>query len=297
VTLATTRAVAICVVRRGDEILVFDAYDEVDHMTYHRPLGGGIGFGEHSEAAVRREFLEEIGAELAELRLLDVIENAFDLEGVPSHEVVFVYEGRFADPSLYDREAFTVDEGSTTLPGLWRPLDTFDSRTAPLYPDGLLELLTGHPDTGAEVGNGRLMSATAAVVHEERILLVRRRDIGTWEMPGGFVEAGEAPWATAVRECLEESRVEVEAGPLVHVYHRPMQDLTVFVFRCRLVRGEPGPTDESLEAAWFDLDALPDPIVEVVRERIADVAGSARGGYRTQTGRGNADVRGPREGP
>jgi ADP-ribose pyrophosphatase YjhB (NUDIX family) len=46
---------------------------------------------------------------------------------------------------------------------------------------------------------GRLLSASAAVLHEVRILLVRRRDIGTWEMPGGFVEEGEAPWEAAVR--------------------------------------------------------------------------------------------------
>ena len=106
---------------------------------------------------------------------------------------------------------------------------------------------------------GRLLSASAAVLLEGRILLVRRRDIGTWEMPGGFVEEGEAPWEAAVRECREESGVSVHPGPIAGVYHRPRQDLTVFVFRCSYVSGEPIATDEASEAHWFRLQSLPDP--------------------------------------
>ena len=138
---------------------------------------------------------------------------------------------------------------------------------------------------------GRLLSASAAVLLEGRILLVRRRDIGTWEMPGGFVEEGEAPWEAAVRECFEESGVGVHPGPIIGVYHRPRQDLTVFVFRCSYVSGEPIATDEASEAQWFPLESLPEPMVEVVHERIDDVRLGAEVTYRTQTGRGNADVR------
>jgi ADP-ribose pyrophosphatase YjhB (NUDIX family) len=138
---------------------------------------------------------------------------------------------------------------------------------------------------------GRLLSASAAVIRQGRILLVRRRDIGTWEMPGGFVEEGEAPWEAAVRECLEESGVGVRPGPIVGVYHRPRQDLTVFVFRCRYESGEPIATEEASDARWFPVEALPEPMVEVVHERIDDVRLGAEVTYRTQTGRGNADVR------
>jgi 8-oxo-dGTP diphosphatase len=140
--------------------------------------------------------------------------------------------------------------------------------------------------------DGRLVSATAAVVDDARILLIRRRDLGTWEMPGGFVERGEALWDAAVRECFEECRVHAQEGPLVGVYHRPRQDLTVFVFRCRYVEGDPSSTDEASESDWFPMDQLPEPMVEVVRERIEDVRMDVRATYRTQTGQGNADVRG-----
>lgn len=137
------RPVAICIVRRGEEILVFEARDETRDLTFYRPLGGGIDFGERSDGAVRRELQEEIGAELADLQLLTILENVFEFEGKASHEIVFVYEATFADPALYDRETFVVTEETGTLPGVWRPLADFDMTSTPLYPDGLLEFLRG----------------------------------------------------------------------------------------------------------------------------------------------------------
>lgn len=139
------RTIAICVVRRDDAILVFDAHDPYRDLTYHRPLGGALLFGESSEEAVRRELLEEIGAELVDLELLGVIENRFELGGLPAHEIVFVYEGGFVDRSLYEQERFVVIEESETLAGGWMPMTAFDMTTRPLYPTGLLDLLTKDP--------------------------------------------------------------------------------------------------------------------------------------------------------
>jgi 8-oxo-dGTP pyrophosphatase MutT (NUDIX family) len=135
------RPIAICVLRRGDETLVFEARDETRDLTFYRPLGGGIEFGERSDDAVRRELQEEIGAELDELRLLTILESLFEFEGKASHEIVFVYEATFADPDLYDRETFVVSEETGTLPGIWRRLVDFDMASTPLYPEGLLDFL------------------------------------------------------------------------------------------------------------------------------------------------------------
>ena len=62
-------------------------------------MGGGIDFGEMAEAAVRRDLREELDVELLDERLLGVLENLFHAFGRYGHEIVFVYDCRFADQS------------------------------------------------------------------------------------------------------------------------------------------------------------------------------------------------------
>ena len=55
-----------------------------------------------------------------------------------------------------------------------------------------------------------LVGGDAVVVHEGRILLVRRRDDGLWAMPGGLVEVGETVAEAATRELWEETGVRAK---------------------------------------------------------------------------------------
>ena len=136
------RPIAVCVVRKGDKILVLEGDDPAKGEVFYRPLGGCVEFGEHSSQAVVREFREEINAEITGIKLLAVLESIFTYRGEKMHEVVFVYEGRLADISIYERESFTghEDDGSPSKV-LWQPLDYFIKQRAPLYPTGLPELL------------------------------------------------------------------------------------------------------------------------------------------------------------
>jgi ADP-ribose pyrophosphatase YjhB (NUDIX family) len=136
------RPIAICVVRRGEELFVFEGRDEAKDETFYRPLGGGIEFGEYGVDAVQREMREEIGAEIEHVRYLGTLENIFRLEEEAGHEIVLVYEATFVDPALYRApELIGHEEAGRPFRALWKPLRDFETGRAPLYPHGLLRLL------------------------------------------------------------------------------------------------------------------------------------------------------------
>jgi 8-oxo-dGTP pyrophosphatase MutT (NUDIX family) len=142
------RPVAICVFWRGDEILAAEAFDRAKSETFYRPLGGGIGFGESSEEAIRREVREEIGSAVSGLRYLGTLENIFTHNGAPGHEMVQVYAGRLVDESLYSVSHLAgVESNGEPFRAVWKPLNSF-SASCPLYPVGLLELLRSHSGKG-----------------------------------------------------------------------------------------------------------------------------------------------------
>ena len=138
------RPLAICLFRDGDRILVGEGNDPVKRETFYRPLGGGIEFGERAEDALRREIREEIGAEIESPVYLCTLENIFTFNGEAGHEIVMVFDARFADEALYAQEAIagTEFDGTQNFPfkALWKKLDEFGAN-APIYPDGLLDAL------------------------------------------------------------------------------------------------------------------------------------------------------------
>ena len=71
---------------------------------FQRPLGGHVEFGEYALDTIHREFLEEIGQVLTDVRLLGVLENIFGWRGGTEHEVVFIFTAAFADEAAYEIE-------------------------------------------------------------------------------------------------------------------------------------------------------------------------------------------------
>lgn len=134
------RPIAIAVIRRRDEILVFPVPDAVTNVTGYRPPGGTIEFQELGADTVVREIREELDVEIVEPRYLGTVENMFTWIGRPHHELVRVYEARFADASLYSREQFDcIEANGVPFRCIWKRITDFDRE--PLYPGGLLELL------------------------------------------------------------------------------------------------------------------------------------------------------------
>ena len=137
------RPLAICLFRHNDCILVAEGYDPVKEDTFYRPVGGGIEFGEYSEQTIRREILEEIGAEVCELKYLGTLENIFVFNGTPGHEIVQVYNGSLRDTRLYEQTVIVGQEVDIddTFSAVWKHIDEFGEGKAILYPTGLLEIL------------------------------------------------------------------------------------------------------------------------------------------------------------
>jgi ADP-ribose pyrophosphatase YjhB (NUDIX family) len=130
------------------------------------------------------------------------------------------------------------------------------------------------------------VAAFATAVNDDgEILLIRRTDLNVWEAPGGRAAKDESPWDAVVRETQEESGVIVTVKQLAGVYWRPTKPALVFQFLCNVTGGKAASSEEAAEVRFFPLDALPDRIAPVVRERIADSVNSP-GVFRTQQGPG-----------
>jgi len=137
------RPLAICVFCNNNHILVAEGYDPVKGQAFYRPLGGGIEFGEASEQTIHREIMEEIGAEVSDLKYLGTLENIFVFNGTPGHEIVQVYDGVLKDSGLYEQAEVEGKEAEVDLSfkAVWMSLDEFGEGSSTLYPTGLLELL------------------------------------------------------------------------------------------------------------------------------------------------------------
>jgi ADP-ribose pyrophosphatase YjhB (NUDIX family) len=102
-----------------------------------------------------------------------------------------------------------------------------------------------------------------AVFRDGELLLVRERADGGWTLPGGWADVGDVPSQAAEREVFEEAGFLVKAHKVVGIYDtNRVEPLEVFhgykiIFLCDLLDGEPRPSHETSQVAFFDLDEIP----------------------------------------
>jgi len=137
------RPIAICLFRNENRILVSEGFDTVKQSYYYRPLGGGIEYGEESEAAVLREIQEEVGVAVENVQSVGVIENIFTYEGKQGHEIVFVFDAEFSDKSLYELDEICCyeQEANIRFTAKWWSLDEIQENGSRLVPKDLANLL------------------------------------------------------------------------------------------------------------------------------------------------------------
>ncbi|WP_413990776.1 NUDIX hydrolase [Labrys okinawensis] len=130
---------------RDGRLLAAEVYDNEGRVVGVRPLGGTVEFGESSQTALKREFLEELGAEVKVLSGPLVIENLYVFEGENGHEIMFVFEIEFVSNDYRHHETITFSESDgTSGVARWYALEELDRPGSPsLYPKGLKALLSG----------------------------------------------------------------------------------------------------------------------------------------------------------
>ena len=104
----------------------------------------------------------------------------------------------------------------------------------------------------------------AAVIKDDKILLVQEISDERWAMPGGWADVGDIPSEVAVREAKEESGYDVKPMKIIGVFdaNRLGGQLEFFhafkiVFLCELMGGEAATSDETQDVSFFNFDDLP----------------------------------------
>lgn len=96
-----------------------------------------------------------------------------------------------------------------------------------------------------------IVVAAALITRKDGMVIILKNAREEWEFPGGQVEEGETVIQGLLREIEEEAGVHVKVGPLVGVYSRLSQPMTVnFTFLCEWVSGELRTSEESVEVMW-----------------------------------------------
>jgi ADP-ribose pyrophosphatase YjhB (NUDIX family) len=103
------------------------------------------------------------------------------------------------------------------------------------------------------------------VFREGQILLVREAHDGLWALPGGWVDPNESPSEAVTREIFEEAGFTTRALKLLAVFdrakhaHVPPYAFSIYklFIHCQIESGQPRPSIETLEVAFFPEDRLP----------------------------------------
>jgi len=141
------RVVVLGAVQRAEDgrYLVVKGYDRVKDESFYRFIGGGVEFMEYAADALKREFKEEIDADIVVGERLGFLENLFTFNGKNGHEYVIIYDVEFKDKTFYTKKSVIGNEnGEEVFVCEWIDVSSADN---PLYPSGTKELITGRKKT------------------------------------------------------------------------------------------------------------------------------------------------------
>jgi 8-oxo-dGTP diphosphatase len=93
---------------------------------------------------------------------------------------------------------------------------------------------------------------------QSQVLLVKRKDVPVWVLPGGGIEFNESAEEALIREIQEETGYQIQIVRKCAEYS-PINRLASFtsVFICQVQQGECQISSETAAIAFFPLNKLP----------------------------------------
>lgn len=121
------------------------------------------------------------------------------------------------------------------------------------------------------------VSVAGVIVDDRgRALLIKRRDNGHWEPPGGVLEREETIPEALQREVLEETGVKIALPATLTGVYKNMNGLIVsLVFRCRAADGTPTTGDETCAVRWATRQQVAELADEAYAIRVLDALDAA----------------------
>ena len=107
------------------------------------------------------------------------------------------------------------------------------------------------------------VAVAALIIQDGKVLLVRRANDplrGLWTLPAGFVDADENPVVAIVRECREETGLDVRVTGLLDVLYgreHPRGADILIAYRAEVISGTLTAADDVDGSGFFALDELP----------------------------------------
>lgn len=107
------------------------------------------------------------------------------------------------------------------------------------------------------------LTVSVLIRQDKKVLLVKRGHSpkkGLWQLPAGFMEFGETPSRTGIREAKEEVNLDVKIGNLIGldlVTDDSRGTILGFIYEAKVIGGKLKPGDDSVEARFFEPHSLP----------------------------------------
>ncbi len=272
---------ALLLVQRGPEVQAFPG-------TWNLP-SGYCEIDESPQSAAVRECAEETGLHVHAGRLVDAYHFDDDPRG---NGLLLVYEAEIVGGQLRADGQEAAAIGFFPPDGLPRPLcggghdraiAAWQARARDRWQPGTSMRYCPHcahpleerlafdrlrpvcPACGFIHFRNPKVGVSVLVEGQGKVLLVRRAvdpQLGKWCLPSGFIEWDEAPEAAAVRECAEETGLDVAVTELLEVVHYTEDFRGAGVnltYRATVTGGRLQAGDDADGARFFSPAELPAP--------------------------------------